>query len=136
METSIFLTQTGIWTISNKFCPPRSMRRHHAGTRKRLTFGRSILLKYLNKILDSYFKELDWCETSRLGAIPCLVSCLPQRMLHDNVKTFDVNFKKRWRKEAHGRSSWRSGIIVCLFLVRNTILNRNSPKDSARSQNY
>ena len=34
------------------------------------------------------------CETSRLGAIPCLVSCLPQRMLHGNVKTFDVIFKK------------------------------------------
>ena len=31
---------------------------------------------------------------SRLGAIPCLVSCLPQRMLHGNVKRFDVNFKK------------------------------------------
>ena len=34
------------------------------------------------------------CETSRLGDIPCLVSCLPQRMLHDNIKTFDVIFKK------------------------------------------
>ena len=33
------------------------------------------------------------CETSRLGAIPCLVSCLPQGMLHDNVK-IDVSFKK------------------------------------------
>ena len=34
------------------------------------------------------------CETSRLGAIPSIISCLPQRMLHGNVKTFDVIFKK------------------------------------------
>ena len=34
------------------------------------------------------------CERSRFGAIPCLVSCLSQRMLHSNVKTFDVIFKK------------------------------------------
>ena len=31
---------------------------------------------------------------SRLGAIPCLVSCLPQRMLPSCIKTFDVIFKK------------------------------------------
>ena len=31
---------------------------------------------------------------SRLGAIACLVSCLPQRVLHGNAKTFDVIFKK------------------------------------------
>ena len=31
---------------------------------------------------------------SRLEAIPCLVSCLPQRLLHGNVKTFDLIFKK------------------------------------------
>ena len=30
---------------------------------------------------------------SRLEAIPCLVSCLSQR-LHGNVKTFDLIFKK------------------------------------------
>ena len=29
---------------------------------------------------------------SCLGAIPCLVSCLPQRMLHGNLKMFDVIF--------------------------------------------
>ena len=34
------------------------------------------------------------CETSRLGAIPCLVSCLLQRMVHGNVETFDLIFKK------------------------------------------
>ena len=34
------------------------------------------------------------CETSRLGAIPCLVSCLPQQMLHGNVETFDMILKK------------------------------------------
>ena len=34
------------------------------------------------------------CETSRLWAIPCQVSCLPQRMLYGNVKTLDVIFKK------------------------------------------
>ena len=34
------------------------------------------------------------CEASHLGAIPYLVSCLPQRMLHSKVKTFDVFFKK------------------------------------------
>ena len=31
---------------------------------------------------------------SHLGAIPCLVSCLPQRLLHGNIKTFDLIFKK------------------------------------------
>ena len=31
---------------------------------------------------------------SRVGAIPGLVSCLPQTMLHGNVKTFNVIFKK------------------------------------------
>ena len=31
---------------------------------------------------------------SHLGAIPCLVACLPQRMLHGNAKTFNVIFKK------------------------------------------
>ena len=50
--------------------------------------------KISKKILDSHFKETARCETSRLRAIPCLVSCLPQRMLHGNVKTFDVIFKK------------------------------------------
>ena len=34
------------------------------------------------------------CEVTRLGAIACLVSCLPQRVLHGNAKTFDVIFKK------------------------------------------
>ena len=34
------------------------------------------------------------CETSRLRVIPCLVSCLPQRLLHGNIKTFDVICKK------------------------------------------
>ena len=34
------------------------------------------------------------CETSRLGDIPHLVSCLPQRMLRGNVKIFNVIFKK------------------------------------------
>ena len=34
------------------------------------------------------------CEASRLRAIPCLVFCLSQGMLHGNVKTFDVIFKK------------------------------------------
>ena len=29
-----------------------------------------------------------------LGAIPCLVSCLQQRMLHSNIKTFHVIFEK------------------------------------------
>ena len=31
---------------------------------------------------------------SRLGAILYLASCLPQRMLHGKVKTFDVIFEK------------------------------------------
>ena len=58
------------------------------------------------------------CETSRLGAIPCLVSCLPQRMLHGKVKTFNLIFKKM-REE-----STRAVELFC----RNTILNLNSPK--------
>ena len=33
-------------------------------------------------------------ETNCLGAIPGPVSFLPQRILHGNVKTFDVIFKK------------------------------------------
>ena len=45
-------------------------------------------LKIWIKILGSHFEELTRCETSRLGAIPCLISCLPQRMLHGKVKTF------------------------------------------------
>ena len=59
-----------------------------------LKFGPSIVLKYLNKILDSHFKVMTRCETNRLGVIQCLVSCLPQRMLHSNVKILDVIFKK------------------------------------------
>ena len=39
-------------------------------------------------------RETTRCETNHLGAIPCLISCLPQRMLHGNVVTFDVIFKK------------------------------------------
>ena len=70
------------------------------------------------------------CETSRLGAISCLVSCLPQRMLHDNVKMFNVIFKKM------GEESTRAVELVlratvCLFLVRNTILNLTSPKGTS-----
>ena len=38
------------------------------------------------KILGSHLEEMTRCETSRFGAISCLVSCLPQRMLHGNVK--------------------------------------------------
>ena len=41
-------------------------------------------------------------------------------MLHGNVRTFDVIFKKRWGKKAQGRLSWRWWVIACLFLVRNT----------------
>ena len=40
--------------------------------------------------VSSHFEEMTRCETSRLEAIPSLVSCLPQRMLHDKVKTFEV----------------------------------------------
>ena len=42
----------------------------------------------------SHFKEMARRETSRLGAIPCLVFSLPQIMLHGNGKTFDEIFKK------------------------------------------
>ena len=41
------------------------------------------------------------CETSRLGGIPWLVSYLPQKMLHGNVKTFGVIWKKM---EEEGRA--------------------------------
>ena len=51
-------------------------------------------LKYLNTNIRHHFKEMIRCETSRLGAIPVYFSCLPQRMLHGNVNTFDVIFKK------------------------------------------
>ena len=64
---------------------------------------------------------------SRVGAIPGLVSCLPQTMLHGNVKTFDVIFK-RWEKKAQERLRWCWRVIVCLFLVRNTVLILNLPK--------
>ena len=40
------------------------------------------------------------CETSRLGAIPCLVSCLSQRILQGNVRMFDVNEKDGGRKQS------------------------------------
>ena len=39
-------------------------------------------------------KKKNRCETSRLGAIPCLLSCLSQRRLHGNVKTFIVIVKE------------------------------------------
>ena len=47
------------------------------------------------KILVRHFEEMTRFETSCLGAIPCLVSCLPQRMMQGNVKTFDVICNKR-----------------------------------------
>ena len=50
--------------------------------------------------MTSHFKEMIRCETNGLGAIPCLVSCLLQRILHGNVKTFNLIFKKM--KESAG----------------------------------
>ena len=43
------------------------------------------------------------CETSHFGAIPYLVSCLPQRM-YDNVKTFGVTFKEMGEEIAFERT--------------------------------
>ena len=54
------------------------------------------------KILDSHFKEM-----ARCGAIPCLVSCLLQRMLHGNVKVFDGNFKKMGEE-----STWAVELVL------------------------
>ena len=63
------------------------------------------------------------CERCRLGDIPCLVSCQPQRILHGNVKTFDVIFKRM------GEESIRAAGLALearsLSLVRNTIFNVN-----------
>ena len=67
---------------------------HDYSNHRRLKFGLSILLKYLQKILGSHFKEMDRCETSRFGAILCLVSSLQQRMLHSSVKMLDAIFRK------------------------------------------
>ena len=39
------------------------------------------------------------CETSRLGAIACLISSLLQRVLHRYVKTFDMIFLKDGRRK-------------------------------------
>ena len=50
------------------------------------------------------------CEMSRLGAIPRLVSCPPQRMLHGNVKTFDMIFKKM------GKESTRAVELALEFM--------------------
>ena len=47
-------------------------------------------------------------DTSRLGAIPCEASCLPQRILLGNAETLVI--WKRWR-------SWHWRVIACLFLV-------------------
>ena len=46
------------------------------------------------KILDIHFKEMARCETSRFGAISCLVSCLLLRMLHGNAKCSTWVLKK------------------------------------------
>ena len=73
------------------------------------------------------------CEVTRLGAIACLVSCLPQRVLHGNAKTFDVIFKKMGEESTRAVElalGGGGGVIVCLFLVRNRILNLNSPQNS------
>ena len=72
------------------------------------------------------------CETSRLRTIPCLVSCLPQRILHGNVKTVDVIFKKMDEESTRavelaleGHSLFISGHLLlaascCVdFLVQN-----------------
>ena len=75
------------------------------------------------------------CETSHLGAIPCLVSCLPRRMLHGNAKTFDVIFKKV------GEESTRAvelaleghGLFVC---GQKYNFKRNLTKGHVRSENY
>ena len=48
-------------------------------------------------------------------------------MLHGNIKMFIVIFKKMGEENTRGLS-WHWRVIVCLFLVRNTILNLNSPK--------
>ena len=60
-------------------------------------------------------------ETSRLGAIPCLFSCLSLNR--------SMSFVKDGRRKEKGRLSWHWRIIVCLFLVRNTILNTNLPNE-------
>ena len=77
--------------------------------------------KLSKEIIDSHFKETARCETSRLRAILCLVSCLPQRMLHGNVKTFDVIFKKVQKESTRAVELPLEGHIF-FFLVRNTIL--------------
>ena len=53
-------------------------------------------------------------ETSRLGAIPCLVSCLPPRMLHGNVKTFDVIFEKMGEESARAVELALEGHSLCI----------------------
>ena len=53
-------------------------------------------------------------------------------MLHGNVRMFDVIFKKM-----EAESSRAAELVLedhSVFLVRNTILNVNSPKRSIRSQ--
>ena len=53
------------------------------------------------------------CETSRLGTIPFVESCLPHRMLHGNFKTFDMILKKMEEES----------IAVELALERHNLFN-------------
>ena len=63
------------------------------------------------------------CETSHLGAIPCLVSCLLQRMLHSNVKMFSLIFKKMGKESTRAAELlWR--VIVCLFFGQKHKIKR------------
>ena len=57
------------------------------------------------------------CETSRLRAFPCLVSCLPQRMLHG--KNFDVVFKKMGEDSIRAIELALKGhiLFVCFLFV-------------------
>ena len=70
----------------------------------------------MNNILGSHFEEMTSCETIRLGALSCLVFCLPQRMLHGNVKTFDVICKKMEEESGAVKLALESHILFIFGL--------------------
>ena len=53
-------------------------------------------------------------ETSHLEAIPCLVSCLPQRMLHGNVKR-STRFEKKDEESREVKLALESHIFHFFF---------------------
>ena len=60
-------------------------------------------------------------------SIPCLVSCLSKRMLHSNVKTFDVIFKKMREESTRAVELALEG--HSLFISGQTLMHQRAASD-------